>query len=269
MLSSSASASARRARSSSSSRRSTSATNRGWSTRSMRRLPLGIASTLMRCFPPCDPGTFATRLPPVPRRPERSSPSCLLTERVCSPKPPLRCTKPPRVSGPRTTFDPDRPRLASRSIVTASPRDSYCRNPKRSAELPDAQIVREARIAGSGRLLTGKPLRAKRQFDHSGRDFAGEDPGPGGHPPAHVRERDRPEVRMPGDTADLAGTPAGLGDETGPGCRRPDAGVLEAEPGQAPLHLSQVVDPCDRFLARVAALVEVHVRAEQPGLLGD
>jgi hypothetical protein len=70
------------------------------------------------------------------------------------------------------------------------------------------------------------------------------------------------------DAAELAGPAAVVGDQVGPGGGQAIA-WLEPEAGQAALDLAEVVDPGHRLLARVAALVQVDVGAEQPRLLGQ
>src|SRR6266516_7701319 len=75
--------------------------------------------------------------------------------------------------------------------------------------------------------------------------------------PADVGERDRAQLGMVDRAADLAGTPPVVTDQVGAEGWWRSVRVLEAEAGEATLHLAEVVDPGDRLLARIAALVEV------------
>src|SRR6266540_1875707 len=255
MLCSSSSSSLRRDRNSSSPSPSTSATNRGSSTRSIRRFPPGMATTLIYDFPP--------------RSGQARAPTVYFPEFMFCPvsQQPWKTSVPPRCA---VDF-PDRPRLPSRSIVTANSPDSYCRNAKRPPEYSDEQITQEARIAGQ---LLRLPRRrgdggGEWQLDHLRGQGTREHPLARRDRATHVGQRDRPQLRVVDGATDLAGAPTVLGHQVGPGRRGRVSRVLEAEPGQAALHLPEVVHPSDRLLSRVAALVEVHVRAEQAGLLRD
>src|SRR6266508_4071758 len=195
------------------------------------------------------------------------SPECAGLSWFRSPRARPITKRPAFLPSPGAALHPDRSRLASRSIVTGRPPDSYYQNAKRFSEFSDAQRTQESRIAGSARRLRVRAIRAEREVDHGPRGLPGQDPRAGGDDLADVGQPDRPELGVARDAADLAGAPAVLGAQVGPWRGEPAA--LEAQAGEAALHLAQVVDSGDRLLARIATLVQMDMGTEQPGLLGE
>ena len=120
------------------------------------------------------------------------------------------------------------------------------------------------------RVLDPGFVEGVEQLGRDGALLAGQDHRAGGGDPAQVGQADHTQLGMADHAAELAGPAAVGGVQVGPERRRRlGRAEVEAEAGQAALHLAEVVDPGDRLLARVAALVEVDVAREQAGLLGE
>src|SRR6266542_1013066 len=94
------------------------------------------------------------------------SPECAGLSWFRSPRARPITKRPAFLPSPGAALHPDRSRLASRSIVTGRPPDSYYQNAKRFSEFSDAQRTQESRIAGSARRLRVRAIRAEREVDH-------------------------------------------------------------------------------------------------------